>query len=133
MVFDASSKTVRPSLDECLYAGTSLSPLLAEIMFRFCVFQVALVGYLEKAFLNVSVHPDHRNVLRFLWVSNVHSDSPEIVVKRFTSLVFGVSPSPFLLNGTLEHHVKKYQDADPEFVQRFLSGLYVDDLSSGDE
>ena len=64
----------------------------------------------------------------------LHSDSPEIVMKRFIRLEFGVSPSPFLLNGTLEHHVKKYQDADPEFVQfRFLSGLDVDDLSSGDE
>ena len=91
-----------------------------------------VVGDLEKAFLNVSVHPDDRNVLRFLWVSDVHSDSPEVVVvKRFTRLVFGVSPSPFLLNGTLEHHVKKYQDVDPEFVQRFLSGSYVDNLSLG--
>ena len=133
MVFDASSKTVGPSLNECLYAGPSLSPLLVDIMLRFRIFRVALVGDLEKAFLNVSVHPDDRNVLRFLWVSDVHSDSPEIVVKRFTRLVFGVSPSPFLLNGTLEHHVKKYQDVDPEFVQRFLSGLYVDDLSSSDE
>ena len=102
-------------------------------MLRFRIFWVALVGDLEKAFLNVSVHPDDRNVLRVLWVSDVHSDSTDIVVKRFTRLVFGVSPSPFLLSGTLEHHVKKYQDVDPEFVQRFLSGLYVDDLSSGDE
>ena len=40
-----------------------------------------------------------------------------------------------MLNGTLtlEHHAKKYHDVDPEFVQRFLSGLYGDDLSSGDE
>ena len=133
VVFDASSKTVGPSLNECLYAGPSLSLLLVDIMLRFRIFRVALVGDLEKAFMNVSVHPDDTNVLKFLWVSNVHFDSPEIVVKRFTRLVFGVSPSPFLLNGTLEHHVKKYQDVDPEFVQRSLSGLYFDDLSSGDE
>ena len=113
--------------------GPSLSPLLVDIMLRFRIFQVALVGDLEKAFLNVSVHPDDRNVLRFLWVSDVHSDSPEVVVKMFARLVLGVSPSPFLLNDTLEHHVKKYQNVDPELVQRFLSGLHVDDLSSGDE
>ena len=119
VVLDASSKTVGPSLNECLYAGSPLSPLLVDIMLRFRVFRVALVGDLEKAFLNVPVHTDDRNVLRILWVSDVHSDSPEIVVKRFTSLVFGVSPSQFLLNGTLEQHVKKYQVVDPEFVQRF--------------
>ena len=119
VVFDASSKTVGPSLNECLYASPSLSPLLVDILLRFRIFRVALVGGLEKAFLNLSLHTDDRNVLRFLWVSDVHSDNPEIVVKRFTRLVFGVSPSPFLLNGTLEYHVKKYQDVDPEFVQRF--------------
>ena len=76
VVFDASLKTVAPSLNECLYVGPSLSPLLLDIMLRFHIFQVALVGDLEKTFLNVFVHPVDRKVLRFLWVSDVHVDSP---------------------------------------------------------
>ena len=68
VVFDALSKTVGPSLNEYLYAGPSLSPLLIDVMLRFLVFRVALVRDLEKASLNLSVHPDDRNVLRFLWV-----------------------------------------------------------------
>ena len=79
----------------------------------------------ESIFENVSLHPDDRNVLRFLWVSEFHSDSPKIVVERFTRLVFDVSPSPFLFNGTLEHHLKKYQDVDPEFVQRMVFMLMI--------
>ena len=51
MVFDASSKTVGPLLNECLCAGPSISPLLVDIMLRFRIFRVALVGDLEKAFL----------------------------------------------------------------------------------
>ena len=54
VVFYASSKTVGPSLNECLYVGPSLSPLLVDIMLRFCISWIALVGDLEKAFLNMS-------------------------------------------------------------------------------
>ena len=43
VVFDASSKTVGPSLNKCLFVGPSLSPLLIDIMLRFRIFQVALV------------------------------------------------------------------------------------------
>ena len=57
--------------------------------------------------------------------------SPEIVVLRFTHVVFGVSSSPFLLNATIKHHIEQYKEADPEFVEKFFCLIYVDDLSSG--
>ena len=60
-------------------------------------------------------------------------DDPLIVIYRFPSMVFGVTASPFLLNGTIKHHIEQYSKEDPEFVQKFLSGIYIDDLSSGDE
>ena len=47
--------------------------------------------------------------------------------------MFGLGPSPFLLNATLPHHVKKYEDLDSQFVKEFLSNLYADDLSSGSD
>ena len=56
------------------------------------------------------------------------SESPEIVTLRFTRVVFGVSSSPFLL---LNHHMETYRQADPTFVDKFLSSIYVDDLVSG--
>ena len=133
IVFDASAKKDGPSLNDYIHAGPSLSPLLMGIMLRFRCFKVALVADIEKPFLMIGVEENDRNVLRFLWIDDIDSDHPKVVTKRCTRLVFGVSCSPFLLNATLRYHTNKYAVADPEFVQRFLEALYVDDLTSGDQ
>ena len=131
VVYDASATCNGISLNQCLHAGPLLLPKIIDVMLRFRSKKVALVGDLEKAFLMVAVDGRHRDFLRFLWISNIHSDTLEIVIKRFCRLVFGLSQSPFLLNATLHHHVKKYEDVDQDFVKEFLNSTYVDDLSSG--
>ena len=55
----------------------------------------------------------------------------EIVFMRFLCVVFGLRSSPFLLGGTLQHHIKRYQPDDPAFVEKLLKSLYVDDLING--
>ena len=134
IVCDASARSNKgPSLNQILHAGPSLLPLIDEIMLRFRTKQVALVGDLEKAFLMVAIEESHKDFLCFLWINCLEATTPEIVIKHFSCLVFGLSPSPFLLNATLRHHVKKYEDLDSQFVEEFLSSLYVDDLSSGSD
>jgi hypothetical protein len=90
-----------------------------------------MISDIEKAFLMVSIAEVDRNVLRFLWVDDISKEKPEIIVLRFTRVVFGVSSSPFLLNATIAHHIGQYEIVDPTFVQRFLENIYVDDLSAG--
>ena len=79
----------------------------------------------------MGVDEEDRDALCFLWVNEPYSDQPEVVVKMFTRLVFGVSSSPFLLNATLRYQMDKYAVSDPQFVKQFLEALYVDDLSTG--
>ena len=79
----------------------------------------------------VGIAEEDRDVLRFLWADDIEKKNPEIVVLRFTRVVFVVCSSPFLLNATLTHHIEGYKKADPEFVDQFLRSIYVDDLSSG--
>ena len=68
---------------------------------------------------------DDRNSLRFLWVADPHADPPQVVTLRFMRVVFGVSSSPFLLNATIKHHMEMYHAVDPDFVDKFLSSIYV--------
>ncbi|XP_067049919.1 uncharacterized protein [Acropora muricata] len=70
---------------------------------------------------------DH-DALRFLWFDDPFSEEPKTIVFRFARVAFGLSSSPFLLNATLKHHNMTYENEDPEFVQKLLQSLYVDDI-----
>ena len=67
-----------------------------------------------------------------VFFGNVNSESDaNLIVCRFLRVVFGVTSSPFLLNGTIRHHLSKYLSSDQQFVERLLEDLYVDDVTSG--
>ena len=124
VVFDASSKCPGEiSLNDALYSGPNLLPLLFDILIRFRVHKVALTADIENAFLNVSIKPEQRNILRFLWIDSIESDDPCIVVYRFCRLVFGLISSPFVLGATVRHHMSKYVEVDLEFVLEVLRSL----------
>ena len=101
-------------------------------MLRFRGHRIARVGDIEKAFLMVHIAEEDKDVLRFLWIDDIDKAKPEVVVLRFTRIVFGVSSSPLLLNATLKHRIGQYEQCDPNFTRKFLESIYVDDLTSGD-
>ena len=76
-------------------------------------------------------HERDCNSLHFLWTLNPEENEPEIVTLRFAQVTFGVASSPFLLNATIKHHMELYRDCNPHFVKRFMSSIYVDDVSLG--
>ena len=131
IVYDASARSEGPSLNDCLYTGPKFGQSIFDILLRFRLQQVALIGDIEKAFLMVSVCERDRDSLRFLWVTDPKAEHPNVITLRFTRVVFGVSSSPFLLNATLNHHLDTYRESDPTFVDKLLSSIYVDDLVSG--
>ena len=134
VVYDASARAGRntPSLNDCLYAGPPLSPLIYDILLRFRVYKTAITGDIEKAFLNILVDPRDRDYLRFLWVDDIKDQHSNLQAYRFTRVAFGVSASPFLLNATVRHHLTSTERTS-EFAQRVLKSLYVDDYVGGDD
>ena len=94
----------------------------------FCSHFVALVSEIEKAFYQNSIIPEHRNYLRFLRVADLFKNSLSIVKLRFAQVVFGMTSSPFLLNGTVRSNVSSY-NFDPEFIMQKLRSFFVDDFS----
>ena len=108
-----------------------MTPLIFELLLRFREYHVALIGDIEKAFLNIAIDPSDRDYLRFHWVDNVSEEQPRIVIYRFNRVVFGVNSSPFILNAVFRHHIETFKEADPEFVSKLVEGFYVDDLVTG--
>lgn len=119
IVYDASSKAEGPSLNDCLYTSPNLGQTVLDILLRFRLHKIALIGDVEKAFLMISVAESDRDALRFLWIRDVNGPLTDIIVMRYTRVVFGVSASPFLLNATIDHHIKKYVPTDEPFVEKF--------------
>ena len=130
-MYDASCKSGGPSLNECLHVGLNFGQYISDIVIRFRVHKVALVGDIEKAFLMINVIERDRDALQFLWYDNPGAFTPSVVKLRFTRVMFGVSSSPFLLNATLRCHIEKYKQIGPDFVEKFICCIYVDYLTSG--
>ena len=67
IMFDASSKANGShSLNDCLYPGPSLTATSFGILLRFRNHNIALVGDIEKAFLQIGLHSSHKEFVRFL-------------------------------------------------------------------
>ena len=107
-------------MNQCLYKWPCLKTLLYDILLRFRVHNYGLIADIEKAYLQISVLPEHRDYLRFLWFDDVSKNNPEIVKYRSTRVIFDSSPPQFLLKGAVETHksVKK-------LIQSLFRKLYL--------
>lgn len=133
IVYDASAKTTGPSLNNCLDPGPKFDQKILDILSRFRVHRVAITADIEKAFLMISVSPQDREFLRFLWVDDPTKVDPKVVAYRFTRVVFGVSSSPFLLNATVRHHFELHSETHGDLVEKVLRSIYVDDIVTGSQ
>ena len=82
IVYDASARATpdAPSLNDCLYPGPALQNKLWDVLIQQRAYPVVLAGDIKKAFLQITDIPTY----------------------RFTRVLFGLAPSPFLLGGVLE-------------------------------
>ena len=120
-------------LNDCLYFGPNLLLKKFYSLLRFRFNFIAILVDIKQAFLNAGISKEHRDFLSvLLQYENVNSKSEaKLTVYRFLRVIFGVTSSPFLLNGTIRHHLSKYLSCCQQFVKRLLEDLYVDDVTSG--
>lgn len=129
VVYDCSAKSGGTSLNDCLYKGPCLTPLIFDSILRFRLNNVALVADIASAYLQISVAPPQKDLLRFLWFANAAGNDFSIKKLRFTRLIYGAAPSQYLLNAVIRKHAEKYLKIDPDFVKIVNDGFYVDDLN----
>lgn len=138
-VFDASAKVkpACPSLSDCIYIGPPMTPGIAEILMHFRAHKMGLVADIEKAFLNIAVDKQQRDLMRFVWSDDIKKNNLNIEIYCFCQVIFSMNCSPFLLNTLLntglQHQVTKYYVHDPPLAEYILSGLHLDDLTAAGE
>ena len=127
IVFNCSSKANKqaPSLNDCLMTGQNLTKKLGDILLSFRTGQYAYSADISKAFLRIGLQEQDRDFTRFLWPSNPHDPNSTLKTYRFKSVLFGATSSPFLLQATLDHHLRSSISPIKEIL---TSSFYVDNF-----
>ncbi|XP_073967117.1 uncharacterized protein [Choristoneura fumiferana] len=131
IVYDASAKTKdNKSLNEHLHCGPMLLEDLTGLILKFRCYSIGITADVEKAFLQIGLKEQDRDVTRFLWLKNIHKavNEDNLMYLRFTRVPFGIISSPFMLNATIKHHLSK---AESEKVRKLANDIYVDNIVTG--
>ena len=125
MVFDASAKaySLANSINDCMFTGPPLQPLLWDIMVRARMSTNLILGDIEKAFLQIGVKEKDRDAFRFLF--NVKGEERHL---RFMRVPFGVEASPFVLGATRQNHLQQQGTEFEDTVRALKANTYVDNL-----
>ena len=129
IVYDCSCKTKgHPSLNDCLEKGQPLLNDMVAMLIRFRINNIGLSSDLEKAFLNVRLHPSDRKYTKFLWLSNNDDPESDFKVYQFSSVLFGAACSPFILNAVVKTELEKLGDP---LSMDLKDNIYVDNILTG--
>ncbi|XP_035208165.1 uncharacterized protein LOC118182884 [Stegodyphus dumicola] len=86
---------------------------------------IGITPDIKKAFLQISLSPEDREYFKFLWWKDL-SRREEIIPLRHCRVVFGASPSPFLLEATIAYHLENAPDERKHTACQLKEPFYVD-------
>ena len=124
LVYDAKARPFKGQLclNDCLETGPKLINSLVGILIKFRLKGYVCKGDIAKAFLQIEIHPEDRDLLRLLW-----KREDKVYIYRFARLPFGLTCSPFILAATIKYHLQN-SNLSPSIQSEILNSLYVDDL-----
>ncbi len=129
IVFDCDAEYQGTSLNKRVLQGPDMTNKLLGILLRFRENPVAIMGDIEAMFHQVKVSPDHRDVLRFLWLKDGNLEL-ELEVYRMCVHLFGVVWSPSCASFALRQSAAEEKDnaeSDPDTVASVMNNFYADD------
>ena len=103
---------------------------LPGILLRFRLNKIGMIADIEKAFLQIRLQDDAKDVTRFFWLKDRDKSEEEnnIQMYRFCRVPFGIISSPFLLTATIDHHLKNCNNDVSETIRK---NIYLDNVITG--
>eukprot|EP00795_Rhopilema_esculentum_P016060 gene16060-7407_t len=106
--------------------------MLYDVLLRFLMFPVALVGDIKSAFHQILVYEKDRDSMRFLQVEDVTNEEHVLKEYRFTEVIFESCPSPYLLKCNIVKAPQEVRRRRTSSCPKCLyPNMYCDDLVSG--
>ena len=130
MASNAKARNDHLSLKDAMYRGPVYLEDLCGLLMRGRLSRFLILSDIEKAFLQICLQDEDRDVTRFLWLKDPLKEPTEdnLVQYRFARVLFGMNASPFLLAATIAHHLHQ---KGTRVADEILNNIYVDNISFG--
>ena len=118
IVFDASAHNYgQLSLNNFLDASRNLIPNIFHLLLNFRLNKIAIVD-IEKAFLQISINENDKDVFQFLFVESKPTDNEHFLTLsyQFRCQIFCLNASPFF-SANIKKHITSFQEEYPVAMQ----------------
>ena len=109
-----------PKVNDLLFAGPNLVPKIFDII-RSRFKRYFLLCDISKAFLRLQLIEKYCDYVKIILREDWTNKKSKDVIYRFRTVLFGSTSSPFLLQATIQYHLKQI------FMEFLLENLFVDD------
>ena len=121
---DAKSKYRNVSLNDALLKGKLEMPDIMQIITRFRVGKVAMIGDIQKMFWQIRLHPDDQQYHGVIWKGKSFV---------FTRVSFGGKPSPPIADESMIKIAHEGKTDYPLAADAILDNRYMDDIAKGSD
>ena len=127
VVYNGALSINGQSLNDMLFRGPNFLQSLVGILLRFRQHAYAVTADIKNMFFQISLHPDDRDMLRFL-PFNTDQDE-DIKPWRFTVMPYGLVCVPSMAGFCIKYTASKnHAKVSPDTLDRVNSDFYVDDF-----
>ena len=106
-------------------------PNMCGILLRFHIHYIVILGDNEKAYLQIGIKEQDRDVTRLLWFKDLNIPQRvegNLCIYRFCHVLFGIICSLLLLEATLRYHLNK---EGSDIATMICDNIYGDNISVG--
>ena len=131
VVVDGARKFKGVCINDRLLPGPSLINHIFDVLCRFRTGRYAFTCDVQAMYLNVRVKPADRQFLGLFFREATHMPLQTL---QFTSHPFGLTSSPYIAMGVVDHHARNRHESYPLAASAVKTSVIVDDfVVSGDD